>query len=214
MNRRGDAIGVFGGTFNPVHFGHLRLVEDVREEFSLGRVIFIPSRIPPHKKIHPEIDASSRLAMVERAIAGNPSFCCDGVEILREGVSYTIDTIEYVYGAYDFAGKPFFIIGSDLLADLGTWKDIGRLFDRVNFITLLRDRVSPDEALSLVRPLERFLKRRDSISEHFLFSSGRKIDITSSEIREKVAGGKSIRYLVPEGVLRYIEEHGLYKRSA
>ena len=103
MNRRADAIGIFGGTFNPVHYGHLRLAEDVREEFSLGSVIFIPSRIPPHKEIKPGIDPARRLAMVERAIRGNPSFRCDDVEMRRGGVSYTIDTIEYVYGAYAFS---------------------------------------------------------------------------------------------------------------
>jgi len=213
MKRRVETLGVFGGTFNPVHFGHLRLAEDVREEFSLGRVIFVPSRIPPHKEIVPKIDAGRRLAMVERAIAGNPAFCCDGVEMRREGVSYTIDTIEYVYEAYEFTGKPYFILGSDLLADLGAWKDIGRLLEKVKFITLLRDRTSLKEALLLVDPLERFLRKNEPIREHFLFSSGRKIDITSSEIREKVAGGKSIRYLVPDGVLRYIEENGLYREG-
>jgi nicotinate-nucleotide adenylyltransferase len=213
MNRRGDFIGIFGGTFNPVHFGHLRLAEDVREEFSLGSVIFIPSRVPPHKEIEPGIDPAGRFAMVERAIRGNPSFRCDDVEISRGGVSYTIDTVEYVYGAYAFAGKPFFIVGSDLLADLDTWKDIGRLLERVRFIALLRGGVSADAALSLARPLERFLGKGESIEDHFLFSSGRKIDITSSEIREKVAGGKSIRYLVPDGVLNYIEERGLYRKG-
>jgi nicotinate-nucleotide adenylyltransferase len=213
MNRRDDTIGIFGGTFNPIHYGHLRLAEDVREEFSLDSVIFIPSRTPPHKEIRPGIDPARRLAMVERAIRGNPSFRCDDVEIRRGGVSYTVDTVEYVYGAYAFAGKPFFIVGSDLLADLDTWKDIERLLDRGKFIALLRGGVSADEALSLARPLERFLGKGETIEDHFLFFSGRKIDITSSEIREKVAGGKSIRYLVPDGVLSYIEEHGLYRKG-
>jgi nicotinate-nucleotide adenylyltransferase len=213
MKRRNDAIGIFGGTFNPIHYGHLRLAEDVREEFSLGSVIFIPSRVPPHKEIKPGIGPAERLAMLERAIRGNPSFRCDDVEIRREGVSYTIDTVEYVYGAFAFAGKPFFIVGSDLLADLDTWKEIGRLLDRITFIVLLRGGVSADEALSLARPIERFLGKGETVGDHFLFSSGRKIDITSSEIREKVAGGKSIRYLVPDGVLSYIEEHGLYGKG-
>lgn len=187
-------LGLFGGTFNPIHLGHLRLAEDVREEFVLERVVFIPANMPPHKEVHQDAGPSHRCAMVKRAIEGNSYFLCDDVELKRGGVSYTIDTINYVYEKYRFREKPFFIIGSDLLREIDTWKDIERIKEKVNFIVLLREDW----------PIER---EGDPPFFHFV---NRTLDITSSEVRRRIGEGKSIRYLVTESVLGYIMKKNLY----
>ncbi len=191
-------LGLFGGTFNPVHVGHLRLAEDVREEFNLNRIVFIPANTPPHKKVKYDPGPTHRLNMVKYAIEENSCFSCDDIELNRGGVSYTIDTVRYVYDHYHFEEKPFFIIGSDLVSELMSWKDAGKLREMVNFIVLLRD-VMNAEDLHL-----------DELSNFFLFDR-RTIDVTSSEVRERIAEEKSIRYLVPEGVERYIRKHRLYE---
>jgi nicotinate-nucleotide adenylyltransferase len=197
MNADSGRLGIFGGTFNPVHLGHLRLAEDVREEYALDRVVFIPVNIPPHKEIRDAIDPAHRLRMVQLSIMGNAHFLCDDVELRRGGISYTVDTIDHVYTTYAFEGMPAFIIGSDLLGELGTWKDVGRLLDRARFIVLMRDGTGRIDPLLL--------------PERFAFFGKRKIDVTSSEIRGRLARGESIRYLVPDKVFQYIVDNDLYR---
>ena len=194
-------LGVFGGTFNPIHIAHLRLAEDVRESFSLESIIFIPTNDPPHKNIPAYIDPQHRLRMLELAVNGIEYFKLDDIEIKRGGVSYTINTVEYIYENFEFDGKPFFIIGSDLANEIHTWKEIDILLQRVYFIVLIRDGFPILEnqyfpAASLHKTWDRFERR--------------KIDITSSEIRKRVKERRSIRYLVPDEVLEYIKEKRLY----
>jgi len=194
-------LGLFGGTFNPIHVGHLRLAEDVREEFDLDRIVFIPADTPPHKTVNYDPGPAHRLNMVKYAIEENLHFSWDDVELRRGGVSYTVDTVRYVYDHYRFQHKPFFIIGSDLVNELMSWKDAGDLIKMVNFIVLLRDNMKAGDF-----NLEG--------SSRFLLFDRRTIDVTSSEIRERIAGGRSIRYLVPKKVETYIEKHRLYKNMA
>ena len=187
-------LGLFGGTFNPVHVGHLRLAEDVVEEFCLDKVVFIPTNMPPHKKMFEEISPLHRVRMVESAIKDNSRFACDDIEVERGGISYTIDTVNYVYDNYCFEEKPFFILGSDLLGEIAAWKDIDLLAGKVHFIVMKRAQDSAG---------------LNSLS--FSLFEKRKLEITSSEIRERIKKKKSIRYLVTGDVLHYIEKNNLYR---
>jgi nicotinate-nucleotide adenylyltransferase len=196
-----NKLGVFGGTFNPIHIAHLRLAEDVREEYDLGSIIFIPTNTPPHKNISSYIDPQHRLRMTELAIDDVEYFTCDDVEIKRGGTSYTIYTVEYLYENFEFEEKPYFIIGSDLASEIHTWKDIELLLQKVYFIILVRDGYPIVE--------NKFFPK-SSLHKNWDFYERRKIDITSSEIRMRVREQRSIRYLVPDKVLEYIKEKRLY----
>ena len=172
----------------------------MREEYRLDRIVFIPASIPPHKEVAGNVDASHRVHMVRRSIAHNEHFLCDDVEVKRGGVSYTIDTVEYVYENYGFEDRPSFILGSDLLKEILTWKNIEELSRKVHFIVLLREDV----------PTGRPVPGLHDFPSYELFKK-RKIDITSSDIRERVKQGRSIRYLVADSVLQYIMRNRLYR---
>jgi len=202
VTKHSPRLGVFGGTFNPIHIAHLRLAEDVREKFSLENVIFIPTNLPPHKRVEGRIGPVHRLNMVRLAARTNPHFKCDDIEIKRGGVSYTIDTVDYLYDKYSLDDKPYIIIGSDLVGEIGTWKEIGSLAQKVHFVVLLRNGHLVGKNGSL---------HRDLPGSSWHYFEKRTIDITSSEIRERVMQGRSIRYLVPDPVLEYIKEKGLYE---
>ncbi|MGQ9615032.1 MAG: nicotinate-nucleotide adenylyltransferase [Spirochaetota bacterium] len=199
MGNQYHRLGIFGGTFNPIHLGHLRLAEDVREEFFLDKVLFVPAARPPHKEMDVWIDPLHRLRMVEIAIEGNEHFLCDPVEVERGGVSYTIDTVKYVYEKYNPEKKPFLIIGSDLIPGLDSWKSVDMLIKMVNFIVINRDGY----------PFEGMKKGIIMNSSHYLYEK-RKINIKSSEIRERLKSKRSIRYLVTDKVFQYIIENELY----
>ncbi len=212
-------LGLFGGTFNPVHIGHLRLAEDIGEEFRLDKVVFIPTNIPPHKKMKEEISPVHRVRMVESAIKDNDRFTSDDIEVERGGISYTIETVNYVYDNYCFEEKPFFILGSDLLDEIAVWKDISILTRKVHFIVMMRAGSTGLDRLSGLADLFQTEDRDKQDGNYPACSNGlsfslfekRKLEITSSEIRERIKLKKSIRYLVTEDVLHYIERNDLYR---
>jgi len=185
--------GILGGTFNPIHIGHLILAEEAREKLGLERVIFVPAYLPPHKDNSDIAPASDRLKMVRLAIRGNRYFMASGIEIRRDGRSYTIDTIKGFKELYP-RDELYFIIGSDLLKYLNDWKDLGEIIKMVKFIVATRPGY----------PLER-------IPSYIQTMPIRAVDVSAYEIRSCVRENKSFRYLVPEEVLKYINKKGLYK---
>jgi nicotinate-nucleotide adenylyltransferase len=202
-------IGVLGGTFNPVHIGHLIVAQMAMERFELGRVLFVPSATPPHKNGCGLADGPHRLAMVQTAIEGDLHFEASDIEIQRGGRSFTIDTIrtlrERVPGA-----EWLFIIGADTLTELRLWREIETLLTLVRFVTLAR----PGTDLAALRANPDRLRLPPPWPERLLadVAEGRQVDISSSDIRHRLAEGMSIRYLVPPGVEMYITEHNLYRQ--
>jgi nicotinate-nucleotide adenylyltransferase len=185
-------IGILGGTFNPIHIGHLILAEEAREKLGLDRVIFVPTYLPPHKDSSDIVAALHRMAMVKLAIAGNKYFSVSDVEIKRDGHSYTIDTIKEFKRRFP-KDELYFIIGSDLLKYLADWKDLNEIIQMVRFIVATRPGYSLNEIPSYISTMPI-----------------RAVDVSGFQIRRCIKDKKSFRYLVPDGVYRYIIKKKLY----
>ncbi|MEI7865162.1 MAG: nicotinate-nucleotide adenylyltransferase [Chthoniobacterales bacterium] len=182
--------GVFGGSFDPIHHGHLILARAALEELALDRVLFIPASRSPHKTETVPATAADRLAMIELAIAQEPGFAVSGMELQRPSPSYTVDTLRELHSA-DPGGDIALLIGADHVEKFGTWKDPGEIERLASIAVLARaSRSAPQHAWPVVRRL---------------------IDVSSTDIRTRVAEKKSIRYLTPDLVCDYISKCGLYR---
>lgn len=201
-------LGIFGGSFNPVHYGHLLLAETCREQARLDQVWFMPASIPPHKQETDLADNRHRIAMLELAIAGYPPFQISQLELERGGVSYTVDTLRRVKESREDA-ELFFLMGADSLAEFGSWRmpeEICRLATPL----VVRRAGSPPPALDALEPFadEETLR---SIEQHEV--SMPVIELSSTHIRRASSQGKSIRFQTPRAVERYIQTNGLYAQS-
>lgn len=186
-------IGILGGTFDPIHLGHLRMAEVVREKMQLEKIFLVPTHIPPHKTFSGLASPKERLRMVRLAVKGNPFLSASDFEINRPGKSYSIETVRYFSKRFPGA-KIFFIIGADSLATLGEWKDISEILRLARFVVLNR----PGD-----------FAKPSAIKYSTVQMQG--MDISSSNIRALVKQRKSIRYLVPEAVNQFILKSNLYR---
>ncbi|HUF43126.1 MAG TPA: nicotinate-nucleotide adenylyltransferase [Verrucomicrobiae bacterium] len=213
-------IGLFGGTFDPIHWGHLRSAEEVAETFALDRVYFIPAAIPPHKRGQTTTPAADRLRMVRLAVARNPRFRASTIEISRMGVSYSIDTIRQFASKQRKGDSLYFIIGLDAFREIGTWKEFADIFPLCHFIVTSRPGNKDQDPLKgtgvAVKKLFCYDFRRRSYRHRsgtrIFFIELTDIAISASEVRALVKQGKSIRYLVPSAVEKFIQRRGLYGR--
>ena len=197
-------VGVLGGTFDPVHNGHLIIAEEAQAKLGLSKVIFIPAGRPYFKDGENVSDMERRLEMLELAINGNPSFEIDTMELEREGATYTIDTMEELRTRMGKDVELFFIIGIDALSELRRWREPERLVSICHFATMRRPGFTELD-------LEAMEGEVSGVSERVHVLDNVQVDISSSDIRERVELGQSIRYLVPPAVRGYIEEQGLYR---
>ena len=210
-------VGLFGGTFNPIHLGHLRGAEEIREAFHLEEVTFVPSSIPPHKMTEKVTEASHRLEMVRLAVSGNPYFSASDAEISRPGKSYSIETIRYFRERRQDAF--FFILGSDAFVEIETWKEFQNLFSLCHVIVMTRpgpQKETPSLPRALV-PNFRYASEEKvwiHVSGYILyFKEISFLDISSTKVRELIEKGRSVRYLIPPEVEAYIHDHELYRKN-
>jgi len=187
-------IGVLGGTFNPVHIGHLVLAQECLFRFKLGKVIFVPAHIPPHKGVEGDVSAVDRLEMVRRAVKDEPRFEVSAYEIDKKGTSYSIETIEHFKDMYGKDVELYFIAGSDWAETLSTWKEIDRILKLTTFVVAARP------GWGIKSPY------RDKITVIDIPGIG----VSSSMVRERVGKREPIAYLVPAEVAEYIREKKLY----
>jgi|GluameStandDraft_1065615.scaffolds.fasta_scaffold45127_2 nicotinate-nucleotide adenylyltransferase len=194
-------VGVMGGTFDPIHLGHLVCAEMARDACGLDEVLFVVAGNPHFKQGISLAPAKDRLAMVQRAIEGNDAFAVSDREVIRAGITYTVDTLEELHEEQPDAELSF-ILGADSLLTLSTWKDAARIAQLARIVCLARPGYRIDEDLLT------------SLSDQgFLVEAVRAplLDISSSDIRARVRSGKTIRYLVPDGVAGHIRAQGLYR---
>jgi len=214
-------IGLFGGTFDPIHWGHLRSAEEVREAFKLDRILFVPAGNPPHKKGRPITLSKDRAQMVRLAIAGHKTFAVSQVEVERAGKSYTIDTLRELIAISGGGDSYYFIIGHDAFAEIASWKDFHELFSLCNFIVTSRPGFGNSQSLRTlpvaVTGLFCYEKKKNAYRHtsgtYLYFLRITDIAIAASDIRKRVAAARSIRYLVPSQVEAFIKRKGLYRRK-
>jgi nicotinate-nucleotide adenylyltransferase len=199
-------IGIFGGTFNPIHTGHLVVAQDAMETLQLSGVLFIPSAIPPHKSPESLAPAAHRLRMIRAAIRSDARFSVSDIEIKRGGKSYSVDTLRELRRHHPRV-EWFFIIGSDSFKELHSWREIETLARLCQFAVVARPHFEMETMTARRVGLDAATFKR--VSRHPIHAH--LVNISSTEIRARVRAGKSIRYLVPDAVARHIEKHSLYR---
>jgi nicotinate-nucleotide adenylyltransferase len=199
----GAAIGVLGGSFDPIHIGHLILAQEACEQLGLACVYFVPAGQPPHKLDRQQTPVAQRVAMTELAIAGNAAFRLSRVDADRPGPHYTVDMIRILKGQFSPASEIYFLMGFDSLVELPTWYRPADLLASCRLVALTRPNIDIDwPALE---------GRLPGIRERVTLIDMPELEIASHDLRRRVAAGRSIRYMVTEPVAEYIAQHGLYR---
>lgn len=213
-------LAVLGGSFNPPHIGHAMLAETLAREMKCTKVLIVPTYQPPHKEMADAASAEDRLGMVKAMCEGNSAFEADDEEVVRGGVSYTVDTLRHIIDVYgnELEGKPIFVMGQEIAAEFHKWKDAKTIADIAQLVIARRHPnnngidTSGFENKNTGEYKDGFVS--DEIEKTFAYPhimlSNPMLPLSSTEIRARIAGGKSWRYLVCEGVFQYIAEHALY----
>ena len=212
-------IGLFGGTFNPIHLGHLRSAEEIRESFELGQVIFIPASSPPHKDKGDILPASQRAQMVRLAIADNPRFAFSEVELRRPGKSYSVETVTHFRQQFGPDTELYFILGLDAFLEINTWKEYAALFALCHFIVMTRPgfekNFTPEHLPVEMAKDFCYDNSRDGYAHRsgfFVFPKEiTALDISSTRIRQNFRKHHSVKYLLPEPVEAFIYQNKLYR---
>jgi nicotinate-nucleotide adenylyltransferase len=220
-------IGLFGGTFNPIHNGHLQVAGEVRIGFELDHILLIPSAIPPHKEMETVANADDRMAMIRLAIEGDPMFRVSDAELKRNGRSYTIDTVSVFKDTFPRKTSLFFILGLDAFLEIESWKSFRELFDVISMIVMSRGEMGKVQGwcrpqIEMEKLLYLRISNRYRFDEHrsaflhpekppvFLFAV-KPCSISSTSVRDRIKQGVSIKSLVPKPVRNYIKSKGLYR---
>ncbi|WP_301860003.1 nicotinate-nucleotide adenylyltransferase [uncultured Megasphaera sp.] len=195
-------LGIMGGTFNPIHLGHLMIAEEARQTFHLDKILFIPSYSTPNKVVH-GATAAQRLAMTRLATADNPYFAVSDLEIRRKGNSYTADTLKFLKKLYGPSYILYFIAGTDTIQDLPNWSRPEEILSLCQFVGATR----PDGTESIGRIIEHF----GELGKHILKLTVPTMQISSTELRRRIRDGLSVRYMMPPAVVEYIRKNGVYQ---
>ncbi|MEG0370798.1 MAG: nicotinate-nucleotide adenylyltransferase [Clostridium sp.] len=196
-------LGIFGGTFNPIHIGHLIVAQSVLEDLSLDKIIFIPTGNPPHKNFNMIESGFRRLDMITRATKSNEKFDISDIEVVREGVTYTFDTLIKIRQVFN-KSEINFIIGYDTLLDMKNWYNIHEVVKLAKFIVVNRN-----EQTSVIKNAIEFFKK--GFGGEFELVNIPNIDVSSSDIRKRIIEGKDINYMVTKPVYDYIIDNNLYR---
>jgi nicotinate-nucleotide adenylyltransferase len=204
-----DSIGVFGGTFDPIHVAHLAVAEEAAESLGLERILFIPAGEPPHKPARDITAAEHRLAMIELAIDGNERFTVDRMEIDRDGPSYTVDTLESLHESRLASGASAelaLVLSADTFLDLMTWREPRRVVELARLVVAPREGY-PDAGPGFLA------EHMPDLAHRAVFLDAPRLHLSGSELRRRAATGRSLRYLVPDAVAAYISDHALYRNQ-
>lgn len=215
----GHRIGLMGGTFNPVHLGHLRAAEEIAESLGLDQVCFMPSASPPHKSPEPLVDYGQRLEMLKLALADRPGFWASDLEQHLPAPSYTVNSVRAFKKAWSASTEIFFLVGLDSFMTLAAWREYRELLQLASFVVFGRAGITASFAdmrkmLRDIDPQIAWNAQAEQFTASGLsaihFHPGGKLAISSTDLRARLTAGASVRYLVPEAVRVYIEKNGLY----
>lgn len=201
-------LGILGGTFDPIHHGHLAIAEAAREALGLERVLFVPARIPPHRTDRPIAGADDRAAMVALAIQANPAFGLSRIELDREGPSFAVDTLRAMAGEAGGDRPPdlWFILSAEAFADFLDWREPAGILELSRLAVLPRDGHPPADLGTIATALP-------GLADRIRLLDGPRLRLAATEVRSRAARGLSVRYLVPDAVAAYIGDHRLYRNA-